>query len=218
MTTDSFTLGEGGTLILAGGTLTVTDSITLSTVTVDFAKYFDASRLVDKSYSVDLVTAGEITKWAGAQSGTYMADGTEYTTTVDLNSNKLVLTFMGQDEVVDPSINSMTVENLSIAGTVLTLNIDADLTSVSGAIDLTLSETALATLAGIPACEVSLVLLGSAGEIDSQNYDATISFYNGAYVGEGAGMYRIEYIPEPATATLSLLALAGLAARRRRNH
>ena len=34
--------------------------------------------------------------------------------------------------------------------------------------------------------------------------------------GEATGMYRVEYIPEPATATLSLLALCGLAARRRR--
>ena len=29
-------------------------------------------------------------------------------------------------------------------------------------------------------------------------------------------MYRVEYIPEPTTATLSLLALCGLAAHRRR--
>ena len=29
-------------------------------------------------------------------------------------------------------------------------------------------------------------------------------------------MYRVEYITEPTTATLSLLALCGLAARRRR--
>jgi hypothetical protein len=49
-----------------------------------------------------------------------------------------------------------------------------------------------------------------------------VTFGGGAYVGEkneageATGMYRVEYIPEPTTATLSLLALCGLAARRRR--
>ena len=42
-----------------------------------------------------------------------------------------------------------------------------------------------------------------------------VSFY-GTYTGEANGQYRVEYIPEPTTATLSLLALCGLAARRRR--
>ena len=38
----------------------------------------------------------------------------------------------------------------------------------------------------------------------------------GTYVGLTGATVRTEYIPEPATATLSLLALCGLAARRRR--
>ena len=216
VTTGSFSLGEGGTLTLAGGTLTVTDSITLSTVTVDFSQYFDASKLVDKTYSTTLVTAGGITGWAGDLAGTYTADGTEYTTSVDLlNGNSIVLTFKGPDDVVDPSNMPLTVDSLSLSGTVLTLNIDKDLRAMTGDIDLTLSDAALATLAGLPAVEVSLLLQGTAGTIDSLSYDAAISFY-GSYVGEGNGMYKVEYIPEPATATLSLLALAGLAARRRR--
>ena len=46
----------------------------------------------------------------------------------------------------------------------------------------------------------------------------TANSYNGNMNGNAALTYVVntEYIPEPATATLSLLALAGLAARRRR--
>ena len=44
------------------------------------------------------------------------------------------------------------------------------------------------------------------------------SVYWGENVGTGSWQYNANYIPEPATATLSLLALAGLAARRRRCH
>ncbi|MBO5683504.1 MAG: PEP-CTERM sorting domain-containing protein [Akkermansia sp.] len=36
------------------------------------------------------------------------------------------------------------------------------------------------------------------------------------YIAGGVGSWAVKYIPEPTTATLSLLALAGLAARRRR--
>ena len=42
--------------------------------------------------------------------------------------------------------------------------------------------------------------------------------WSGENVGTGSWQYNVNYIPEPATATLSLLALAGLAARRRRRH
>ena len=46
----------------------------------------------------------------------------------------------------------------------------------------------------------------------------TLTTYNGNVNGQGDPVARLNqnYIPEPATATLSLLALAGLAARRRR--
>ena len=64
---------------------------------------------------------------------------------------------------------------------------------------------------------VSLTLTDAKGAVYSTIGDqaVSVSIGGGAYVGEGAGMYRVEYIPEPTTATLSLLALCGLAARRR---
>ena len=211
MTTDSFSLGAGGTLTLAGGTLTVTNSITLSTVTVDLSQYFDASKLVDKTYSVDLVTAaGGITDWAAAQTGTYTADGTKYTTTVDLSGNSIVLTFA--------TIDNLVVNSALLTGNVLTLNLNGDLTA-GCYVDLTLSADALANIAGL-AGPVDLSLVGINGEtftsVQGLENSVNVSFYNGAYTGEVGGQFMIQYIPEPTTATLSLLALAGLAARRRR--
>ena len=54
-------------------------------------------------------------------------------------------------------------------------------------------------------------------EFDSSVLGADI-YYSGVTVGEAKtlGINGIKTIPEPTTATLSLLALAGLAARRRR--
>jgi len=61
---------------------------------------------------------------------------------------------------------------------------------------------------------VDLVLVAGEESLDVVKgvTDVTIN----GYKGEANGQYFVAYIPEPATATLSLLALAGLAARRRR--
>ena len=48
--------------------------------------------------------------------------------------------------------------------------------------------------------------------------DGESVYWGGKNVGTGSWQYNANHIPEPATATLSLLALAGLAARRRRCH
>jgi hypothetical protein len=70
---------------------------------------------------------------------------------------------------------------------------------------------------------VGITLQGIDGETLSASADGQIGFlgkdgvsvYYGENVG-GAWQYQVNFIPEPTTATLSLLALAGLAARRRR--
>lgn len=61
---------------------------------------------------------------------------------------------------------------------------------------------------------VDLVLVAGDESLDVVKgvTDVTINGYR----GEANGQYFVAYIPEPATATLSLLALTGLAARRRR--
>lgn len=64
--------------------------------------------------------------------------------------------------------------------------------------------------------DVTLTLVDAAGNAIAMGDYTSIAF-NG-YAGEANGQYQMQFIPEPATATLSLLALAALAARRRRKH
>ena len=217
VTTTDFTIGADGAygvLVFDGGSMTVTNSITLSTVEVtNLSKYFNANDL-----TVDLITAGGIDNWGGSVNvGTYTADGTEYTTTVDLSGNSIVLTFAAkpQDAVdLDLMVNSAL---LNAAGNVLTLNLNGDLTAGCN-VDLILSDAALADIAGMTGLvDLSLVATnGTFTSVQGLENSVNVSFYNGAYTGEVGGQFRVEYIPEPTTATLSLLALAGLAARRRR--
>lgn len=217
--TMSFTKADGAVdvskgLTLNGGTLNVTGSLTLSSDTVTISNlesYFNMAT----DLSVDLITAGSITGWTGEASvGTYTSDGTEYTTSVSQKDNKLVLTFAAPADEVP---TSFTVDSASLTGTVLTLNIDADLTDVSS-VDLKLSEAALADIKDMTGLvDLSLVFAnGTYTSVAGQDNSLTVSFYDGAYKGEANGQYNVAYIPEPTTATLSLLALMGLAARRRR--
>ena len=214
MTTGSFTLDNGSTLDFAGGSLTVTNSITLSTVTVsDFSKYFKADNL-----TTVLVTAGGIEGWNGALTGSYSVDGKAYTTTIDQSGNSIVLSFEA-DPVEQISLD---VTEAVLGESVLALTIAGDLAGMSN-VDLLLSAPLLEAIDGKSGL-VSLMLTDATGAEYSTVGENPISvtFGGGTYVGEkneageATGMYRVEYIPEPTTATLSLLALCGLAARRRR--
>ena len=139
--------------------------------------------------------------WTGSS---YIIDGSRYTTSLNNTGSSLLLEF---DAVTSLDL---VVATAALADGVLTLNVTEDLSGINS-VNLTLSDAALAEIAGKYG-EVTLKLNGLNDTGDSVE---SVSFYN-AYVGEGNGTYRVEYIPEPATATLSLLALAGLAARRRR--
>ena len=216
MTTGSFTLGNGATLDFAGGSLTVTNSITLSTVTVsDFSKYFKADNLTTVLVTVK---AGDINGWNGALTGSYSVDGKAYTTTINQSGNNIVLSF-----VADPVEQiSLDVTEAVLGESVLALTIAGDLAGMSN-VDLLLSAPLLEAIDGKSGL-VSLMLTDATGAEYSTVGENPISvtFGGGTYVGEkneageATGMYRVEYIPEPTTATLSLLALCGLAARRRR--
>ena len=195
-----------GSLNLADGTTLSTEGdLTLGSLTLNLNSYaFDqVHTLVSSSGTLDF--KGSLADYNQQKVG-------DYITKVEVSNSSIVLTFKAAPESL-----SLEVGQASISGNVLTLNIDANLTDVSE-LDLTLSAAALASIEGKFGL-VSLELIANDGTfytVGDSNVISNVSFYNGAYTGESAGMYRVEYIPEPTTATLSLLALAGLAARRRR--
>ena len=221
--TSTSKLSVGGDITFGqGAQLNVTGSITLDAASIKLAEGYTFSSA--EAVTLVQVTNGNLTlnnvgSWTG--SSTYEFDGSRYTTSLSAGNGLLQIVF--NQEIIDQNL-SLVVDSASLSGTVLTLNIDADLTDVS-AVDLSLSVQALADIMGLSG-EVSLALQAKDGlfttvETDGATLISNVSFY-GTYTGEkneageATGMYRVEYIPEPATATLSLLALCGLAARRRR--
>lgn len=184
-------------------TLTTEGNLTLGSLNLNLSSYALDQPHTLVSSSGTLNFTGSLADYDQQLVGNYISQ-------IGVSGNSIVLTF---------AETSLEVSSAVLNGDVLTLNIDANLTDVTG-LDLTLSAAALADIKGLTG-EVSLALEAKDGLFTTVVTDGAtlinnVSFYNGAYAGEGNGMYRIEYIPEPTTATLSLLALAGLAARRRR--
>ena len=213
----SLTISADGTLEMAGGKLTVSGSLTLSTLSVDFSKYFDA-----ESLSTTLITAESISNWAGDVAGTYTHAGAEYNTLISQSENTITLSFK-QEPAVNDSLTNVTVLGSEFADGMLTLTIDKDITSASLTVEITgfgdnVLDSILAQTSGDEDGIVGITLVdGKQQEITITGNGENIGFF-GAYYGEqvGSNAYQVAYIPEPATATLSLLALCGLAARRRR--
>ena len=203
-TTGSVTVASTGALMFDGGTLNVTGSLTLDASAIKIAESLtkDAATKTLITVSGEGSTLNVNGSWTGS---TYIIGGQRYTTSLNNTGSVLQLEF---DQVLTLNLEVATAQ---LANGVLTLNVNEDLTGITG-VDLTLSDAALAVIDG----QFGTVELDLVGLNDTGDSVTSISFYNGAYVGEGNGTYRVEYIPEPATATLSLLALAGLAARRRR--
>ena len=198
-----------------GAKLNVTGSITLDAANIKLAEGYTFSSA--DAVTLMQVTNGDLTlnnvgSWTG--SGTYEFGSSRYTTSLSANGGLLQIVF--NQEIIDQNLN-LVVNSALLTGDVLTLNLNGDLTAGCN-VDLTLSADALAYIAGKTG-EVDLSLVAGNGTFTSVAGEANfvnVSFYNGAYTGEVGGKFRVEYIPEPTTATLSLLALAGLAARRRR--
>lgn len=236
VTASSTTLGAGtaatfedaanlGDLTLgAGATVTANGSLTLGSLTLDLASYTSDYSTVHTLVS----TTGTLT-FNGSLEGYQNITVGEYTATVSQSGNSLLLTYMTQTtpDVTDWSITGVQ----GYENGMLTLNVGADITgydfSEDGAIIIPGISDALMNdilnIQGLPEDGmVGITLVGTAGELTA-TADQQIGFLGkdgmSVYYGEnvdGVWQYQVAYIPEPATTTLSLLALAALAARRRR--
>ena len=212
---------EVGTVSLKGGladgeySLTTTGSLTIGTLELDLTAYTDMTKV----YNLVSTTGADATiTLTNAFTGT--VDGYTYTVNGS-GTSSLTLSF---EEIVAPSTSlTTTVLGASLNGTMLTLTVDGDITdftetaNITGFADGVLADI-LTLTKGLEDGMVRITLVdGDAIQDDTIVGDgySNVGFY-GAYYGEGTSMYFVQYIPEPATATLSLLALAGLAARRRR--
>ena len=229
MTTGSFTLGDGATLTLAGGSLNVTGALTLSNVTVDLSKYTAGTE-------AELVKAGEYGENSNFDWTLANADAVgNYAASLDCREdNSVWLTWKDTTTTVSSITTSVSDEGnwytLSTDGTTttLTLTVDGSLAGLAAdgsvMVDLLTDEQLSAIMSDEYYKPYVLLELTDSDEntvaADAFNKVVFVKGKTGQnYWGEMVGgqlMYNVERIPEPTTATLSLLALMGLAARRRR--
>ncbi len=214
-------------LTLDGGALDVSGTLTLSNVTVDLSKYTAGT-------NIELVTAGTLS--AEALSVSYANGATtvgNYTGTLAQDGNSLWLTWKDATPTVSSITTSVSTEEgwytLSPDGTTLTLTVTKSLAGLAAdgsvMVDLLTDDqlSAIMSDANYKNPYVLLELVDSDKNTVAADAFNKVVFIKGEtgqnYWGEMVGgqlMYNVERIPEPTTATLSLLALMGLAARRRR--
>ena len=218
---------EVGTVSLKGGladgeySLTTTGSLTIGTLELDLTAYTDMTKV----YNLVSTTGADATITL-TNPFTSTVDGYTYTVNGS-GTSSLTLSFT--------DLSSMTTAEgyvtgcVGLEGEMLTLNFSGDIDSeytssalVTG-IDGSIMKDILG-LAGLPEDGmVGITLQDADGHTITATADQMIGFLGkdgeSVYYGQNVGsawQYQVQYIPEPATATLSLLALAGLAARRRR--
>lgn len=222
---------KDGTITFGNGTtLSVTESLTLDASAIKLAEglTFDATDAIELISTNGTLSVSGVDSWTG---GSYEIGGVSYVTGLTATDNVLKLTFT-QETV--PGENSLTTTVSGVEGffssekNMLTLNIaegdslaDVGSVTISGISDEIMKQ--ILGLEGLPeGGMVGITLLDEAGNEFTGGVTGDLVFQGntGVYEGEvsvgSATQYNVAYIPEPATATLSLLALAGLAARRRR--
>lgn len=210
-------------LTLSGGTLDVTGTLTLNALSIDLSKYSTDQEIHT------LISAGTLSLGEGVNLSSLGGNVGNYTATVAQSGNTITLSLKLED-VTSTDWSLVGTPSYDTASNMLTLNVGADLLNYdftnNGAIIIPGIDDAMMKdilgLSGLPADGmVGITLVGGDGQSVTATADQQIGFQgkDGIYYGEqvcSAWQYQVAYIPEPTTATLSLLALAGLAARRRR--
>lgn len=220
----NMTVEEGGKLIFNNGTaLSITGSLTLDASAVQLA--FDITAPTDVVLATTTAGVNLTGAWGGIQEYTY--EGSVYSVGLSTADNALSLVFQELTEI------STSVTSFGIASTegitTLTLSVDAALSETAQVtVDLIsdeIMEQILTELDGTTM--VGITLLGTNGISVEGTSEGNVLFVNedgDSYRGElvklgednVAWQYDVTMIPEPTTTALSLLALCGLAARRRR--
>ncbi len=189
------------------GITTTTTYVLATAQTMTITGNFDASNFYIGTLAEGMTATVSMQSMAGA---TYAIDPT--------TASQLVLTLTAADPDAPVTLTATAVGTSYTDGT-LNINVTGfDSSALSGkdlavSVDREAWESIVTAMSGVEGGVYNTATI-TLNSMALDNF-GTVSF-NG-YTGTGAkGEYFVAYIPEPATATLSLLALAALAARRRR--
>ncbi len=241
-TTGNLTVTDSLT-ILATDALSVTGALTLAGAEINLTNLTLQEGVT--SYTLGTVTTGDIDttgvslKFGADQLAAAGFEG--YTATVGASATDataLVLTLTAPEQPGEPDPGVTTLTEITITGgtyadNVLTFTTTADLTNTvfGDKLDAIMSEEVWAAIVGATTLpeEVLVSFTDANGALIDFDGDGTATAPAITINGEGTkgaqvltgngtivGGYVTSYIPEPTTTTLSLLALAGLAVRRRR--
>lgn len=215
------TVSGTGTITVTGGVLENHGTIGVAPSQATFGED-DISTLADSEALLITIAGGEFVNY-GTTDSSILVDGG----TLTLDEGVLADITLNSGSIV---VNSdSTTGSLTLNGGTIIFEENAKLTLVDGA-ELNLTNTVIEvlvseeTLAGLKDGSSDPVTLFETQDVTTDLKGITVNFTDGTNdltakvdgTADGTGVVITTIVPEPTTATLSLLALAGLAARRRR--
>lgn len=215
------TVSGTGTITVTGGEFVNYGTIGVAPSQATFGED-DISSLADSEALLITIAGGEFVNY-GTTDSSILVDGG----TLTLNAGVLADITLNSGSIV---VNSdSTTGTLTLNGGTIIFEENAKLTLVNGA-ELNLTNTVIEvlvseeTLAGLKDGSSDPVTLFETQDVTTDLKGITVNFTDGTNdltakvdgTADGTGVVITTIVPEPTTATLSLLALAGLAARRRR--
>lgn len=215
------TVSGTGTITVTSGVLENHGTISTASSQATFAEG-DISTLADSEVLLITIAGGEFVNY-GTTDSSILVDGG----TLTLDEGVLADVTLNSGTIV---VNSdSTTGTLTLNGGTIIFEENAKLTLVEGA-ELNLTNTVIEvlvseeTLAGLKDGSSDQVTLFETNDVTTAMKGITVNFTDGTNdltakvdgTADGTGVVITTTVPEPTTATLSLLALAALAARRRR--